>query len=360
MKSRFHATTGVIAFLAILALLTSTVLSHLFGNDATVATVKRVIFFGLLGLVPLQAIVGASGMSLLGKRTDSLVEIKQKRAPAAFMTSLLILLPAGFFLKSRAADGAIDGMYYAVEGLVLVAAAVAVVLVGLNIRDGLILSGKIAAQGGPQSDSTSGIDERDGGPLVASALPALLSSEGEAIPHKQVAALCRCGASKKKPFCDGSHVAIGFDSKPSSERTKDEILTYEGKEVTVYYNRLLCSHAAECGSRQKAAFDSSRKPWIVPDNAAAQDIIEVVKCCPSGALRYSLPGEAPQHVLSEAPGVTVEENGPYRVVGVPLASARLASGASAQKYVLCRCGASKNKPYCDGSHVDIGWKDANP
>ncbi|MEM7789683.1 MAG: (4Fe-4S)-binding protein, partial [Bacteroidota bacterium] len=137
--------------------------------------------------------------------------------------------------------------------------------------------------------------------------------------------------------------------------TKDEILTYEGKDVNVHYNRLLCSHAAECGRRQKAAFDSSRKPWIVPDNATVGGIREVVAACPSGALRFSLAGEMPQHARRDEPGITVETDGPYRVTGLPLASAPLATGANPEKYVLCRCGASKNKPFCDGSHYDIGW-----
>ena len=73
---------------------------------------------------------------------------------------------------------------------------------------------------------------------------------------------------------------------------------------------------------------------------------------------YALPGGEPQHSVAEEQSVTVETDGPYRVVGVPLAAPRLAEGASAHKYVLCRCGASKNKPYCDGSHYDIGWKAA--
>jgi CDGSH-type Zn-finger protein/ferredoxin len=168
-------------------------------------------------------------------------------------------------------------------------------------------------------------------------------------------ALCRCGGSKNKPYCDGSHSEIGFDSRPSVDRTPDEVRTYEGKQVTVHYNRLLCSHAGECGRRLKSVFDSDRKPWIMSDNGTPQDIIAAVKACPSGALRYSLPGEAPQHAMPGAAGISIEKDGPYRVVGIPLATPRLAEGASRDKYTLCRCGASKNKPYCDGTHSSIRW-----
>ena len=108
-------------------------------------------------------------------------------------------------------------------------------------------------------------------------------------------------------------------------------------------------------TRWKAAFDSSRTPWIIPDNASADELAEVVEACPSGALRLSRTGEAPGFSHGDHKGITVEKDGPYRVAGVPLQAARLAQGANPDKYVLCRCGASKNKPFCDGSHADIGW-----
>lgn len=259
-------------------------------------------------------------------------------------------------LSSWAAEGTLDAWFYGVQAIEAAGSMVCLVMIGLNIRDGLALRGRIAAGGSKEPT----IETRDGGPLVAVHLPVLADAGGTTLAIRPTMALCRCGASKTKPYCDGSHNDIGFDSTPSEDRTKDEILVYEGEEVTIHYNRLLCSHAAECGRRQKAAFDSSRKPWIVPDNAPKQGVLDVVKACPSGALRFSLPGEAPQHAHPDAKSITVEKNGPYRVSGVPLASPCLATGASPDKYVLCRCGASKNKPYCDGSHVDIGWKSSAP
>ena len=355
MKTKIHPIAGVTGFILILAFVLSTVFSELFGSYETIATVKRIIFWGMFVLLVALAGAGASGLSLLGKRTEPLALTKQQRGPISFMTSLLVLLPSAFFLSRWASANSFDGWFYGVQALELVASALVIAMVGLNIRDGLALRGQFGL-GGTTDPS---IKEREGGPLIASAVPALTSSRGEAFESKPVMALCRCGASKNKPYCDGSHGVIGFDSSPSEDRTKDEILTYEGEEITVHYNRLLCSHAAECGKRQKAAFDSSRKPWIIPDNASKEGIMEVIQACPSGALRFSVPGEEPQQDQPDTDGVTVERNGPYRVVGIPLAEPRLAEGANAEKYVLCRCGASKNKPYCDGSHYDIGWKDSN-
>ncbi len=356
MKSKLHAIAGVLGFLCVLTFVSATAVSQLLGDPGTVATVKNAIFGGMFVLLPALVGAGATGVSLLGKRTEPLAATKQKRGPIAFMTGLIVLLPASYLLRSRAAEGNFDTLFYGIQGVELLASAVCLAMIGLNIRDGLALRGRIAASGG----TSPTIEQRGGGPLVAVHLPVLTGADGKAHESKPVMALCRCGASKTKPYCDGSHNEIGFDSTPSDDRSKDEILTYDGEEVTIHYNRLLCSHAAECGRRQKAAFDSSRKPWIIPDNASKDGLLEVVEACPSGALRFSLPGEDPQPARADEAGITVERNGPYRVSGIPLAAPRLAKGASEHKYVLCRCGASKNKPYCDGTHVDIGWTDSRP
>ncbi len=352
MKSAIHAIAGVLGFLCVLTFGTSTVLTQMFGSVEALASVRGAIFAGLFVQVFALLVAGGSGMSLLGKRTDSLALEKQKRGPRAFMTSLLVLLPSAYFLWSWAAAGTLHGWFYGVQALELGAGLFCAVMIGLNIRDGLALRGRIGT--GAVSGPT--IHQRDGGPLVVSALPALTDDAGAALAVRPVMALCRCGASNNKPLCDGSHNAIGFDSTPSDDRSKDQVLTYEGEEITVHYNRLLCSHAAECGRRQKAAFDSSRKPWIIPDNATKDGIMEVVGACPSGALRFSAPGAVPEHSHPAAPGITVERDGPYRVTGVSLPGSPQATGASPDKFVLCRCGASKNKPFCDGSHVDIGWR----
>lgn len=351
MKSALHAVAGVTGFLLLSTFVVGTLSSELLGGPEAIAQVKLGILVGMPVLILALLGAGASGVSLLGKRTEPLALTKQKRGPIAFMTSLFVLLPCSYFLWSWASDGSIGALFYGVQAVELLASSVALTMIGRNIWDGLALRGRVGA--GAVKAAT--IQQREGGPLVAFRLP-VLNADGAPVPTRPAMALCRCGASKNKPFCDGSHNEIGFDSTPSDDRSKDEVLTYEGKEITIHYNRLLCSHAAECGTRQKAAFDSSRKPWIVPDNASVEAIQEVVRACPSGALRFSLPGEDPVHSVGEEQSITVETDGPYRVRGVPLADPTLAKGASPDKYVLCRCGASKNKPYCDGSHYDIGWK----
>lgn len=313
MKTRIHAIAGVVGFLTILTFWTSTAFSELFASHETIATVKAMILKGMFALIPAMVIAGASGMALGGKRTDARARAKKKRMPFIAANGLLILVPAAFFLEARASAGTFDGWFYAVQVLELIAGATNLTLMGLNIRDGLTMTGRIGAGPAQRQPTAPAIEPRDGGPLVAKAVPMLTGPDGQAMEAKPVMALCRCGASKNKPYCDGSHNQIGFDSRPSDDRTKDEVLTYEGRDITVHYNRLVCSHAGECGKRLKVVFDPARKPWIVPDNGVAEEIKAVVRACPSGALRYSLNGEASQHGVAGEPGVTVEKDGPYRV-----------------------------------------------
>ena len=78
------------------------------------------------------------------------------------------------------------------------------------------------------------------GPYLVKALEQFSNSYGEEIPAKPTMALCRCGASKNKPFCDGSHDRIGFSDQKRDERLKDQRDTYKGTRLTVYDNRGIC------------------------------------------------------------------------------------------------------------------------
>ncbi len=359
MKTKIHALAGVIAFLTILTFWVSTAYTELFGTPQSIAAVKSMILKGMFVLIPAMIIAGGSGMVLGGKRVDAKAVAKKRRMPFIALNGLLILLPAAFYLESKAAVGVFDTRFYLVQVVELMAGAVNLTLLGLNIRDGLTMTGRISRRGAtkPLNEIGSVIEAKEGGPLIVKGLKRLTDEDGKSLKQKTVTALCRCGASQAKPYCDGSHNAIGFDSSCSPDATTDQLQKYAGTELSVHYNRLLCSHAAVCTTRLKPVFDNTRKPWIIPDNGTAEEVIDIVKACPSGALSYSLDGHEPQHAVGEPEGITIEKNGPYRVVDIPLVSPRIAQGACDRKQVLCRCGASKNKPYCDGSHYDIKWRD---
>jgi len=195
------------------------------------------------------------------------------------------------------------------------------------------------------------------GPLKVTGLESFRNSRGEAIAAKRTMALCRCGASKNKPFCDGTHVAIGFTDAKSDERVADELERYDGGEVSILDNRGICSHAGYCTAGLPAVWRTSTEPWIDPDGAGREDIVGIIRRCPSGALSY-LEGEAAQTEYADAPEIEIARDGPYLVRGgVDLAGAAFGAGASREHYALCRCGASRNKPFCDGSHWYAGFKD---
>lgn len=143
MKTRVHAFAGGIGFLTILTFWTSTVVSELFASHETVAAIKQMILYGMFILIPAMAIAGGSGMSMGKSRTDVPAMAKKKRMPRIAANGLLILLPSAFYLASKSAAGAFDAWFYAVQALELVAGAANLTMMGLNIRDGLKMTGRI-------------------------------------------------------------------------------------------------------------------------------------------------------------------------------------------------------------------------
>ena len=198
----------------------------------------------------------------------------------------------------------------------------------------------------------------------------LQNFKGEPLSTTVGIALCRCGASKNKPFCDGTHNVIGFssanrtlDENDDTKKTaiKDKRRDYPGKEITVHDNRKICSHAAECVNNLSSVFKLGSRPWINPDASKMNDIVDVVRRCPSGALSYSIDGvEYRDPEEQRNPIVTVLKNGPYHITGgIELIGENIqfGEGASKEHYTLCRCGASENKPFCDGAHKSSKFND---
>jgi CDGSH-type Zn-finger protein len=188
-------------------------------------------------------------------------------------------------------------------------------------------------------------------------VPNLRRASGEACANVRAVALCRCGASKNKPFCDGTHSAVGFKDTNTADPAKDKRQAYKGKRITIFDNRSICAHAGFCTDELKSVFRMHEEPWIAPDEAGVEEIVAIIRKCPSGALSYAIDGveaEAPER----PPIITVTDNGPYAVTGgIELMGVKFGEGASTEHYTLCRCGASKNKPFCDGSHWDVGFHD---
>ena len=187
----------------------------------------------------------------------------------------------------------------------------------------------------------------------------LENSKGEKLSNIQGIALCRCGASRNKPFCDGTHGITRFSSKnaDNNNKTSSKRKSYAGTKITIHDNRRICSHAAECVNNLSSVFNLNKRPWINPDGAITKEIIETIKKCPSGALSYSIDGIEYRDYDGKQL-VKVSKDGPYYITGgIELIGAEFPDDASKEHYTLCRCGTSNNKPFCDGNHSIINFKD---
>jgi len=139
---------------------------------------------------------------------------------------------------------------------------------------------------------------------------------------------------------------------------KKIIKDFNGDAATVTWNSQLCIHVAECGRAKGDLFDMSRKPWCDPNTSTNEDVLDVVKRCPTGALSVAFSdgtdGEksATENTITVVYGGPLVLQGELEIEGVPDDAPGLKFRAS-----LCRCGLSKNKPYCDNSHANSDFKD---
>ena len=140
---RIHGVAGITGMLTVGTFWSVTVVTELFGSHATVAAAKGAILWGMLILIPAMIGVGASGFTLGGKSTAPVILAKKRRMPVIALNGLLVLVPAAFFLASRAAAGAFDRTFYRtfylVQAIELVAGVTNLGLMSLSVRDGLAM-----------------------------------------------------------------------------------------------------------------------------------------------------------------------------------------------------------------------------
>jgi CDGSH-type Zn-finger protein/truncated hemoglobin YjbI len=208
------------------------------------------------------------------------------------------------------------------------------------------------------------------GPYLVTNADSLRNWLGENIAAPPQLALCRCGESAIKPFCDGSHVTAGFSGAKDPKRVPDHRETYPGQQVTIFDNRGICQHSGFCTDRLSSVFHAGRDPFVTPAGARTDEIIAAVRACPSGALSFAVDGVEERATVdyhgTRPPAVEVSKDGPYRITGgLPLTGPdgediERAEGSSREHYALCRCGHSQNKPFCSGMHWYVGFADPVP
>jgi CDGSH-type Zn-finger protein/uncharacterized Fe-S cluster protein YjdI len=131
---------------------------------------------------------------------------------------------------------------------------------------------------------------------------------------------------------------------------------YKGDHIDVNWDKARCIHVAECILGLRAVFDTSKTPWVDPQAADANHVASVIHRCPTGALQYEPKDGQPQELPDAQNTVRVAAEGPLFVRG----DVAMTVGGEVLKetrVALCRCGHSSNKPYCDGSHMRIGFED---
>lgn len=220
---------------------------------------------------------------------------------------------------------------------------------------------------------TATISVRPGGPyIVRGGVPIsrrrqVVSEHGEPMTWQtterfdtqDVVALCRCGQSRNKPFCDATHKTESFEGRESAPTsTYDErAKTYDRTNLTVRDDRKICVHAGFCGNEATNVWK-----MVGPaddDTVLRAQMISMIERCPSGALTFRLPG-TDSDVEPELPqAIAVVDDGPLFVTGgIPVTRADEQPFETRNRMTLCRCGRSANKPLCDGSHKEAGFTDS--
>lgn len=174
--------------------------------------------------------------------------------------------------------------------------------------------------------------------------------------------LCRCGESRKKPYCDATHREIGFDGTETAHTGSTEMRAIQiprGKQIIVKKDSLLCMESGFCGFRDAGI---NQLVADATDTKIRSLVIAMVERCPSGALTYRLEEEG-QIIEPDLPvqiAVTTEITsegeipGPLWVTGyVPIERADGKPFETRNRVTLCNCGKSAQKPLCDGTHRHI-------
>ena len=136
---------------------------------------------------------------------------------------------------------------------------------------------------------------------------------------------------------------------------KDTRKEYSNGELTIVWKPSLCIHSENCWRGLPEVFRYKQKPWIDPKGADSATIKSQIEKCPSGALSYLINGETELNVTGKALEIDVIDNGPLRVSGNMTIKYK-GEVLEKEKASLCRCGASENKPFCDGTHKKIGFE----
>ena len=188
--------------------------------------------------------------------------------------------------------------------------------------------------------------------------------EGRILPQQESYFLCRCGKSKKAPYCDGTHGKVGFcgeetaSKKPYSERITD---ITEGSSIKILDDDR-CAYARFCHRKAGSVWELTEKD---NDPFMRSEAIKAATECPAGRLEaVSLNGEKLEKIY-EPEIIILQDPTQDASAGIFVKGPIVIESADGNEYevrnrvTLCRCGESGNKPFCDATHINAGFNDSN-
>lgn len=137
---------------------------------------------------------------------------------------------------------------------------------------------------------------------------------------------------------------------------EDKIIQFENKQLIVTWNSKQCIHSEKCWKGLSQVFKPKEKPWIQLENVSDELIVAQIKQCPSGALAYKFKKEEKMDEKLTNPEITIIKKGPLMFSGKVIINNHDGSQVEKEKAAFCRCGASSNKPFCDGSHKAVDFE----
>ena len=141
------------------------------------------------------------------------------------------------------------------------------------------------------------------------------------------------------------------------DSNKEAVKEYSNGEITILWKPKTCIHAGECVKRLPNVYKPNEKPWIQIENATTRELKEQILACPSGALSYISNNKNKTKDMESKIKINAMQNGRLWVEGIIEVTKPDGSIENKEKTTaFCRCGASSNKPYCDGEHRKVDFK----
>jgi CDGSH-type Zn-finger protein len=171
-----------------------------------------------------------------------------------------------------------------------------------------------------------------------------------------ICALCRCGHSENKPFCDGSHARVGFVGTLTADQRQSDSCrsTQVGVGMVMTDDPQLCVHAGFCETSLTNAWDMMERTGDPEVRARVEVMIDN---CPSGRLqRAPTAGAAPVEPAYVRSIATIPDGPLWVRGGIPVEAPDGLTYQVRNRVTLCRCGQSRNKPFCDGTHKDVEFR----